>query len=111
MIDDATRLVQTAHRRQLALRLEVSALEAALAAGYDTPRGQYAYALTWLAEYAAERLMLKDAASAPAGLSPPYTSVPRNLKDAASNPAAGPATPQPPDSPSETGPNPRASRK
>jgi hypothetical protein len=48
-------LVQVAHKRQLALRFEVSALEAAIAAGYCEPRGQYAYALTWLAEHAAAR--------------------------------------------------------
>jgi hypothetical protein len=50
-------LVETAHQRQLAMRFEVSALEAALAAGYTNPLGQYAYALTWLAEYAAGRVL------------------------------------------------------
>jgi hypothetical protein len=56
-------LVAVAHRRQLAMRLEVSALEAAIAAGHTTVPGQYAYALAWLAEHAATRLMLKDAAN------------------------------------------------
>lgn len=70
-------LVAVAHRRQLALRLEATALEAAIAAGHTTTIGQYAYALSWLSEHAAERLMRADAARAHA--------------------AAGPATPQPPD--------------
>jgi hypothetical protein len=54
-------LVEVAHKRQLAMRMEVSALEAAIAAGHTTVPGQYAYALAWLAEYAAGRLMRKEA--------------------------------------------------
>ena len=65
-------LVAVAHKRQLAMRLEASALEAAIAAGHTTTIGQYAYALSWLSEHAAERLMLKDAAaSTAAGPAPP----------------------------------------
>ena len=53
----AVELVEAAHRNQLAMRLEVSAYEAAIEAGHETLVGQQAYALAWLAEYAAARLM------------------------------------------------------
>jgi hypothetical protein len=82
----AVDMVTAAHRNQLALRLEVSALEAAIAAGHTTVPGQYAYALTWLAEHAAQRLMLKDAAPAQAaatGRAP----TPRPPQGAAGTPA------------------------
>ena len=58
----ATEMVEVAHVRQLAMRLEVSAIEQAIEAGHTTLVGQQAYALAWLAEYAAARLMRKDAA-------------------------------------------------
>ena len=84
-------LVAVAHRRQLALRLEATALQAALSAGHTTTVGQYAYALSWLSEHAATRLMRKDAAPGDAA-SPAAPPTPQSPQGAA-GPTSVPAPP------------------
>jgi hypothetical protein len=91
-------MVERAHRNQLAMRFEVSALEAAVAAGHTTVPGQYAYALTWLAERAAERETRLDAErNELREMLGEWQQIGRKVaKDAARTAgAAGPATPVP----------------
>jgi hypothetical protein len=83
-------MVEEAHKRQLAMRFEVSALEAAVDAGRTSVPEQYAYALAWLAEYAAGRVLKlsRDAAGA-GGTTRPRPTSPTDQG------AAGPPIPPP----------------